>query len=334
MTQIKERDYFFDNARALLIFLVVFGHLMEPYRSSSGFITSLYLTIYSFHMPGFLFISGYFAKKAGEAGYIEKVSKKLLIPYFIFFAFFSVFYYFTGKESKLTFDPFDPVFALWFLLTLFFFHIILVIVKDYKPYIILPLVVIVSLLAGFSDDIGQYLSLSRTITFFPIFYLGYLFNKHNTAIFRNKKLIPISIIIFIVFYFGYTIHPIKSDWLFGRASYVSLEDKEGVYSPIKRLVIYCGILALMFAFFNLTPKRKHFFTYIGRRTMQVYLLHGIFIGIIKAFDFHPFKSPTSVLTYIYLLIMAAIIVYLLSTHFVAKWSNPVIHLKRPADYRD
>ena len=92
MTQIKERDYFFDNARALLIFLVVFGHLMEPYRSSSGFITSLYLTIYSFHMPGFLFISGYFAKKAGQAGYIEKLSKKLLIPYFIFFAFFCVYF--------------------------------------------------------------------------------------------------------------------------------------------------------------------------------------------------------------------------------------------------
>ncbi|WP_233435591.1 hypothetical protein, partial [Staphylococcus cohnii] len=27
MTQIKERDYFFDNARMILIFLVVFGHL-------------------------------------------------------------------------------------------------------------------------------------------------------------------------------------------------------------------------------------------------------------------------------------------------------------------
>ena len=27
MTAIKDRDYFFDNARAVLIFLVVFGHL-------------------------------------------------------------------------------------------------------------------------------------------------------------------------------------------------------------------------------------------------------------------------------------------------------------------
>ena len=29
MTAIKDRDYFFDNARAFLIFLVVFGHLFN-----------------------------------------------------------------------------------------------------------------------------------------------------------------------------------------------------------------------------------------------------------------------------------------------------------------
>ena len=120
MTQIKERDFFFDNARALLIFLVVFGHLLQPYTESDTFLTSLYLTIYSFHMPCFLFISGYFAKKAGQPGYLEKVSKKLLVPYFIFFAFFSLYYYFTGKEDNVTLDPFDPVFALWFLLTFSF----------------------------------------------------------------------------------------------------------------------------------------------------------------------------------------------------------------------
>ena len=116
-------------------------------------------------MPGFLFISGYFAKKIGEQGYLEKVSRKLLIPYFIFFAFFSFYYYFTGQTDKVTFDPFNPVFALWFLLTLFLFHVILVIVKDYKPYIVLPVAIIISLFAGFSSNINEYLSFSRTIIF-------------------------------------------------------------------------------------------------------------------------------------------------------------------------
>lgn len=58
---IKER-LFFDNARAILILLVVFGHMLQPYTSGDKYLSALYLVIYSFHMPTFLFISGYFAK--------------------------------------------------------------------------------------------------------------------------------------------------------------------------------------------------------------------------------------------------------------------------------
>ncbi|GEQ00965.1 acyltransferase family protein [Staphylococcus arlettae] len=333
MTQIKERDFFFDNARALLIFLVVFGHLLQPYTESDTFLTSLYLTIYSFHMPCFLFISGYFAKKAGQPGYLEKVSKKLLVPYFIFFAFFSLYYYFTGKEDNVTLDPFDPVFALWFLLTLFFFHIILALVKNYKPYFVLPIAIIIALFAGFSDDIGNYLSFSRTIIFFPIFYLGYLFKKEHTQVLRNKKFIPLSILVLIVFYIGYTLHPINSDWLLGSSPYTSLEDEEGLYSPLKRLFLYFTILITMFSFLNLVPEKKRIFTYIGTRTLQVYLLHGLFIGIIRGFKIYPFKDPTSFLTYIYLIVVTCIIVYLLSSYKVAKWTNPVINLEKPSNFK-
>ncbi|MGT2357153.1 acyltransferase family protein [Staphylococcus aureus] len=66
MTSLKERDYFFDNARAILILLVVFGHMLQPYTSGDKYLSALYLVIYSFHMPTFLFISGYFAKNIRE----------------------------------------------------------------------------------------------------------------------------------------------------------------------------------------------------------------------------------------------------------------------------
>ena len=101
MTAIKDRDYFFDNARAILIFLVVLGHLLQPYTSEDKFLQALYLLIYSFHMPTFLFISGYFAKNLDKPNYLEKIAKKLLLPYVIFFAFFSLYYYFTGFEMHI-----------------------------------------------------------------------------------------------------------------------------------------------------------------------------------------------------------------------------------------
>ncbi|HDD3731023.1 TPA: acyltransferase, partial [Staphylococcus aureus] len=50
MTSLKERDYFFDNARAILILLVVFGHMLQPYTSGDKYLSALYLVIYSFHM--------------------------------------------------------------------------------------------------------------------------------------------------------------------------------------------------------------------------------------------------------------------------------------------
>ncbi len=63
MTSLKERDYFFDNARAILILFIVLGHMLQPYTSiGDKYLSALYLVIYSFHMPTFLFISGYFAK--------------------------------------------------------------------------------------------------------------------------------------------------------------------------------------------------------------------------------------------------------------------------------
>ncbi len=81
---IKRERLFFDNARAILILLVVFGHMLQPYTSGDKYLSALYLVIYSFHMPTFLFISGYFAKNIDKPYYLEKISKRLIVPYMIF----------------------------------------------------------------------------------------------------------------------------------------------------------------------------------------------------------------------------------------------------------
>lgn len=200
MTSLKERDYFFDNARAILILLVVFGHMLQPYTSGDKYLSALYLVIYSFHMPTFLFISGYFAKNIDKPYYLEKISKRLIVPYMIFFAFFSIYYFLTGKSDELQLDPFNPVFALWFLITLFFFHVILVIVRRFNPYKVLSVSIIISIGAGFSDNIDSYLSISRTIVFFPIFYLGYIFTKNIRLFLKIKTNTSIYHYVYFIFY--------------------------------------------------------------------------------------------------------------------------------------
>lgn len=58
--QSPSRDYGMDNLRALLILFAVFGHLLET-LDGNGLTVDIYRIIYSFHMPAFVFIMGYFA---------------------------------------------------------------------------------------------------------------------------------------------------------------------------------------------------------------------------------------------------------------------------------
>ena len=94
MANEKERDHYFDNARFFLIVLVVFGHLTRSYVNESHIFKALYMFIYSFHMPAFVLISGFFAKGVGKPGYIKKITIKLLLPYLIFQLFYRNYFCF------------------------------------------------------------------------------------------------------------------------------------------------------------------------------------------------------------------------------------------------
>src|SRR4029077_11373781 len=53
----KERDSVIDNARFILIVLVVLGHFLTTMQGSPA-LDVLYAWIYMFHMPAFVFLSG------------------------------------------------------------------------------------------------------------------------------------------------------------------------------------------------------------------------------------------------------------------------------------
>ncbi|MEM5595768.1 acyltransferase family protein [Niallia circulans] len=58
----KQRDYYFDNAKFILIFFVVFGHFIQSFINDNQNIYTLYKVIYTFHMPAFILISGFLPK--------------------------------------------------------------------------------------------------------------------------------------------------------------------------------------------------------------------------------------------------------------------------------
>ena len=72
--QEKTRDSYFDNLKTILIFLVVLGHFTNL-NNSVPLMGAINNVIYSFHMPIFIFISGYFSKsiKAQRSTEIENI---------------------------------------------------------------------------------------------------------------------------------------------------------------------------------------------------------------------------------------------------------------------
>lgn len=58
----KNRTAIWDNARFIMITLMVIGHFADVFCTESDLCRSIYLFIYAFHMPVLFFISGLFYK--------------------------------------------------------------------------------------------------------------------------------------------------------------------------------------------------------------------------------------------------------------------------------
>lgn len=58
----KERNLKLDNAKGILITLVVIGHMLLPIQGTTRDVTNFFYMIYAFHMPAFVFISGLLAQ--------------------------------------------------------------------------------------------------------------------------------------------------------------------------------------------------------------------------------------------------------------------------------
>lgn len=58
----KERNLKLDNAKGILITLVMIGHMLLPIQGTTRGVTNFFYMIYAFHMPAFVFISGLLAQ--------------------------------------------------------------------------------------------------------------------------------------------------------------------------------------------------------------------------------------------------------------------------------
>ena len=283
------RDPTLDNARAVLIALVVIGHAIAR-ADESALADAGYTWIYAFHMPAFALVSGYLARNfTGTARDYMKLAAGLLIPYFVFQLLHAIVRWVTGDGFSVSF--FKPDFAMWFLLALFTWRLLVPLIKVVRASAVVA--VAASLLAPLASGVGHDWALNRTLSFLPFFALGVLITRERmTLLLEWSRRTPVRITAALVVLASLAAAVLLRDIVPRGASQMDASyaamDQGVVDGMLFRLAQLVVALILTAALVALTPQKETFFTGLGQRTLYVYLLHGLVLApllpVIRAWD--------------------------------------------------
>lgn len=320
---IKQRDASFCNIKAILIYLVVFGHLIEPLTDKYAILMIIYKVIYFVHMPLFVFVSAYFLRNSEMC---LKQAVRMLKLYIVLQILMYILSNYLKLGSITGIKIFEniristPFWHFWYLLSMGWWCILayyLLKLGSKKIFtcwktklIIILLSVIIGCVAGLDGKIGRELSLSRTIVFLPYFLMG-LYAPKNISMKKYKFVGIIALCISIVLMVC-TINDIDKSFFWQADSY----GEDILEGFIKRIICYIIALCLGFFVISCGLGRRHYFSKIGADTFKIYILHGFVILFITKF------ADTNNLVFVLASpIIAAIIIYLIYKIFM--WSGQV-----------
>lgn len=171
----KERSAYWDNIKGILMLLTVFAHCLYQHQTASLAIDHITDFIYMFHMPAFVFISGYFGKS--ERAQSKESILRLVFLYFIFNSAVGFLYGFTSLLK--------PMLSYWYLLALIAWRLTAKHLAKFR--FTLPILFVLAIGAGFFETIDNNFAVSRIIGFYPYYMLGYLLPTIKTEQLRQTK---------------------------------------------------------------------------------------------------------------------------------------------------
>lgn len=280
------RDTYFDNVKFFLVALVVLGHMaFGPIASRSESFNAMYIFVYLFHMPLFVFVSGYFSKNIGKEDYGQKIISKIIIPYLVFDTIYRLFdNYIFDKDFHISI--FSPYYQLWFLMSLAIWKIMLPIIIKIKYSLLVSVVIAIAI--GYVSNVGGFLSLSRTFVFLPLFLAGYFLDKRHLEILFKPLVKVLSLIILVVaFLLIYNNErDINKAMILGNISYKSMGYGEW-YAGVYRSFALIGTVLLSISFLSIVPKRKiPLISDMGTRTMYVFIFHAFLVQYLYHIKFY------------------------------------------------
>lgn len=277
-TSAARRDFLFDNCKAILIVLVIIGHFTDLNYGNNAFLYHLKWLISAFHMPAFIYISGYFSKRLHS---VAELAQKLLIPYVVYECVYYLLYTFILHRPTGLYLLY-PKFSLWYILALFAWRFMTPHFKKIPGH--MAIAVAAGLLIGLSGMKDNFLSIPRILVFYPYFLAGCHMDRSFFTKMRTPVIRAFSAICLLLFAAFLAMDPVHQKYdpkiCYGRYNYDYLGQAplEGI---LVRLLCYGAGFALTFLLIFVTTEKKTFFSFLGGRTMPIYIFHGLVYSCFK-----------------------------------------------------
>ena len=323
----KERVAYLDNARYWVMLLVVIGHSLTQYIAMDS-ARAVYVWIYSFHMPFFILISGYTARRyMGDARQVQRIVSTLVIPYLLVETTLQLITRHYGEGP----DPLailSPQWLGWFLAALFVWRLTTPIWRALKYPITTSIAI--SLLVGLIE-VPNVLALPKILGFLPFYVVGLHMTRERFLRLTQpwvRVLSAITLTVAFIVCYVYS-KDWTLNWLLWKARYdespLDATAWEGITQRAELLVV--GFV-LTFAALSLIPKRRSFTTQLGERTIYSYLLHGYIILILRE-EFHVFEDTEKygLKAVIGAMLIAVVVANLLMTKPIKKLFRPIFEPK-------
>jgi fucose 4-O-acetylase-like acetyltransferase len=272
----RRRDPWPDNVKLVLVGLVVLGHtLSRGIQQSVPSAHALYVFVYLFHIPAFVFVAGHFARSRElSPRALQTMVTRLLVPYVLFTVLYAVVRAAaTGHHVRI--DLVDPWWLLWFLPALAGWRLLTPLLLNLRAP--LTVAVLVGLGAGMLERVGSAFTLSRILALLPFFVLGAITPPDWLRLLRSRELRATgALVLTVTAALVVALHDrVDGAWqpLFWNDDYAAMDMSAGE-GLLTRLALYAVGTALTLSVLAVVPGRRRWYTAVGAASLYVYLLHG------------------------------------------------------------
>lgn len=267
-----------DNLKAILIGLVVFGHFLYSVPGESPTAQKLILLIYTFHMPLFLFVGGLFSKSAVTGS--KKGQGRVLVYVLLFLLLSGITYGIKiAAGQKADIELLGTYHVPWYMAVMALFLWLMRALCHLKAGLVLSVSVFCACLAGYDPDVGNFLFLSKTVSFFPFFAAGYYLDAGKLEKALAPRWVKAAAVVVLGGFFALVW--LGEGWYRAQFSPLLMLSTPAPYRKLPapalgffvRLIWYALVTVVSLALIALMPEKPCFLSSVGRRTLPVYFWH-------------------------------------------------------------